>query len=105
MSAVAPVKLQIPDAWTEALPYLADLRQRMPLSSADWQELYDWLSRTKFDEQNCLAGEVAGVLIRDFAPANVRRQLSMLLSQRSFPARLKTLLAGISAEEESRVGA
>jgi hypothetical protein len=104
MNATVSSKLRIPDDWTEALPCLADLRKRMPLSSADWQELCDWLSRTKFDEQNCLAGEVAGVLIRDFAPSKVRQQLPMLLNQQSFPARMKSLLQSISVEE-SRVGA
>lgn len=104
MTVIVSPKLRIPDKWTEALPYLADLRTQMPLSSADWQELCDWLFRTKFDEQNCLAGEVAGVLIRDFAPSNVRQQLPILLSRQSFPARLKSLLQSISTDE-SQAGA
>ena len=64
MSAAAPSRLQIPDDWLEALPYLADLRERMPLSADDWHQLCEWLARTEFDERSCLAGEVAGVLIR-----------------------------------------
>jgi hypothetical protein len=93
MSAASTARLQIPRDWLKAMPYLADLRDRLPLSLDEWHQVGDWLSSSTFDDESGLAGEVAIVLIRDHAPADVREHLFRRLDSCALPSRLKSLLS------------
>lgn len=92
MTTMTKSALAIPEGWLNAAIYLSDYGRNAAISNEDWQSLEDWLKTTPFDDGNFIAGEAGLALIRDYAPADLRRTLIDSLTQSDLLPRLKALL-------------
>jgi hypothetical protein len=92
MTTMTKSSLAIPAGWLNAAIYLSDYGRNATISNEDWQSLGDWLKTTPFDNGNFIAGEAGLALIRDYAPADLRRTLVDSLTQSDLLPRLKALL-------------
>jgi len=92
MTTMTKSALAIPEGWLNAAIYLSDYGRNATISNDDWQTLEEWLKTAPFDNGNFIAGEAGLALIRDYAPAEVRRTLVDSLAQSELLPRLKALL-------------
>ena len=73
--AVIKSAFAIPAGWMEAASFIAELRNRPPLTDSEWDVLNSWMNSTQFDDRSYLAAEVAAGLVRDLAPFHVKQRL------------------------------
>jgi hypothetical protein len=95
MTTMTKSALVIPEGWLNAALYLSDYGRDATLSSEDWRSLEDWLKTTAFDNGNFIAGEAGLALIRDHAPAELRRTMVDSLAKSDLLPRLKALLPDV----------
>ena len=67
--------IQIPSVWPRAIEALREIEAADGISTAQWQEIVNWLTSTEFDDRSFLAGEASALLLRDRAPSEIRAQL------------------------------
>ena len=51
--AVIKSAFAIPAGWMEAASFIAELRNRPPLTDSEWDVLNSWMNSTQFDDRRC----------------------------------------------------